>query len=95
MKRIIIALALLASTAIAQAGSNECGVVVKVGQEWTTVTGDIGDYAPDGCRFRTASKLGRRILAVCPNGADCDIYVRLGSRGKTITAIDSVSRAVP
>jgi hypothetical protein len=55
------------------AGSNECDGVVKVGPEWTTVVGDMGDYAPNGCRFRTNSELGRKLLAKCPDGSECQI----------------------
>jgi hypothetical protein len=79
----------LAITA-AHAGSNACGGIVQVGPEWTTVKGDLGDFAPDGCRFQTASKLGRRILAVCPDGSECMIDVPLGKRSSTITSITNV-----
>jgi hypothetical protein len=61
----------------AKAGSNECDGIVQVDQEWTTVSGEIGDYAPKGCRFLTASQLGRRILAVCPDGSECQIQLPL------------------
>ena len=78
MKRLMItaaALALLTTTA--QAGMNTCEGEVQVGPEWTVVKSEFGNYAPNGCRFLTASKLARRILAVCPNGANCMIDVSL------------------
>ena len=45
----------LASYGSAFAGSNVCYGLVKVGRGWTTVVSDYGDYAPNGCRFRTIS----------------------------------------
>jgi hypothetical protein len=53
---------------------------VMIGKEWTTVKGDTGDFAPDGCRFLTSSKLGRRIIAACPDGSQCLIDVPLNKR---------------
>ena len=91
MKRTMIAAAvLLASITAAHAGSNACGGTLQVGPEWTTVKGDLGDFAPDGCRFLTASKLGRHIIAVCPNGSECMIDVPLNKRSSTITRITNV-----
>jgi hypothetical protein len=78
MKRILLtaaAFALLTTTA--RAGINTCEGTVTVGKEWTTVVGDTGNYEPNGCRFPTASKLGQRILSVCPNGSQCIIDVSL------------------
>jgi hypothetical protein len=90
MKRTVIAAtAALLMTTTAHAGSIECTGVVKVGPEWTTVVGDEGSYAPTACRFKTASQLGRRILAVCANGSDCEIVVTLPKRSPTLTSIDS------
>ena len=63
----------LASYGSAFAGSNVCYGLVKVGRGWTTVVSDYGDYAPNGCRFRTKSELGRKILAECPDGSECEI----------------------
>jgi hypothetical protein len=59
---------------VESAQANVCGGVVSVGKEWTTVKGKPFQYNPTGglsqpgCRFRTNSKVGRRILAACPNG---------------------------
>jgi len=63
----------LASYGSAFAGSNVCYGLVKVGRGWTTVVSDYGDYAPNGCRFRTKSPLGQKILAECPDGSECEI----------------------
>jgi hypothetical protein len=106
MKKLLplaVVVVLASITGVAQAGSNECDGVVQVGKEWTTVSGEMGDYAPNGCRFRTASKLGRRILAVCPDGSNCQIDLPLKSWPvpspdapvkpvQTITTIASVRR---
>ena len=96
----VIAAALLAATATAHAGVNTCEGTVQVGKEWTMVVGDTGNYAPNGCRFPTASSLGRRILATCPNGSQCLIDVSLkelkegsdtpGKPPRTIKAITNV-----
>jgi hypothetical protein len=74
----------------AHAGSNTCEGNVMVGKEWTTAKGDTGDFAPDGCRFLTSSKLGRRIIAACPDGSQCLIDVPLNKRSHTITSITNV-----
>jgi hypothetical protein len=78
----------------AHAGSNVCEGAVQVGKEWTTVKGEFGDYAPEGCRFQTASKLGRRIIAACPDGSECMIDVPLTKRSSTITSITNVVRTL-
>ena len=92
MKKNLLALAIvvvLASIpALALVGSNECDGIVQVGEEWTTVAGEMGDYAPNGCQFRTASKLGRRILAVCPDGSECQIDLPLQSWPATAGSAD-------
>jgi hypothetical protein len=76
----------------AHAGSNECEGTVQVGKEWTTIKGELGDYAPDGCRFLSVSRLGRRIIAVCQDGSDCQIDVPLTKRSSTITSVTSVRK---
>ena len=90
--RITLTAFAVASIAItaAHAGSNTCEGTVTVGKEWTTVKGDTGDMAPGGCRFQTASKLGRRIIATCPDGSQCLIDVPLNKRSHTITSITNV-----
>ena len=70
----------LASYGFAFAGSNVCYGLVKVGRGWTTVVSDYGDYAPNGCRFRTKSELGRKILAECPDGSECEIIKEVEDR---------------
>jgi len=43
----------------AVAGSNGCnGKVTATG--WATVVGNVGDYAPNGCRFRTNFDVGHK-----------------------------------
>jgi hypothetical protein len=59
----------------AHAGTNTCEGTVNVDHDMTTVVGEYGSFGPNGCRFPTASKLGRRILAACPNGSQCMIDV--------------------
>jgi hypothetical protein len=93
MRRILITAALVAVTiTTAYAGSNVCEGTVLVGKEWTTVKGEFSDYAPDGCRFLTVSKLGRRIIAACPDGSECQIDVPLTKRSSSITSITSVRK---
>ena len=91
MNMIALLLALLTTTS-AHAGSNFCEGTVAVGKEWTKVVGVTGDYAPDGCRFLTASQLGRRILRACPNGSECRIEMPLNRRSPTLTNILHVER---
>ncbi|UPK03053.1 hypothetical protein [Bradyrhizobium sp. 170] len=90
---MIAAAALLASLTAAHAGSAICEGALTVGKEWTTVKGPTGDFAPDGCRFQTASKLGRRIIAVCPDGSQCQIDAAFSKRSSsTITGITNVTK---
>jgi hypothetical protein len=80
MKKFLMLCAIIsvALSSGAIAGSNECDGTIKVGEEWTTITGEIGDYAPNGCRFKTKSKMGRRILKTCPDKSECVISFPLG-----------------
>lgn len=87
---MIAAAVLLTSFTAAQAGSNTCEGTVTVGKEWTTIKGDLGDHAPEGCRFQTSSKLGRRIIAACPEGSECQIDIPLNNRSSTVTSITHV-----
>ena len=41
------------------------------------MVGHMGDYAPNGCRFKTASKMGQTVLATCPDGSECQIDLPL------------------
>ena len=109
--RITLITAFAASIAMstAHAGSNVCQGTVQVGKEWTTVKGESGDYAPEGCRFQTTSELGRLIIAACPDTSVCMIDVPLtgtASAGSilvvpltkgsnTITSITNVERLPP
>ena len=93
MKRLFAVGAMIGlTTGFAFAGSNTCSGVVTVGVEWTTVKGDVDDYAPDGCRVRSSSTIGRRILAVCPDGSTCSISIPLNRRSPIITEILYVTR---
>jgi hypothetical protein len=105
-KLVFAALALLMTSGAANAGSHECEATIKVGEEWTTIIGDTGSYVPNGCQFKTASKLGRRILKVCPDKSECVIYLPLrliveqpeGAPAlpiHTINIIDGVGRTKP
>ena len=68
---------------------------VQVGKEWTTVKREFGDYAPEGCRFQTASELGRRIIAACPDTSVCVIDVPLTKRSSALAGITNVERLPP
>jgi hypothetical protein len=61
MRKWLVVFASMCLMESAQASANVCGGVVSVGKEWTTVKGDGFVFDP-GCRFRTNSKVGRRIL---------------------------------
>ena len=61
------------------AGSNVCEGKVAVGTEWTTIIGDTGDFAPNGCRFRSNSPAFKKIIAKCPNGSECAVDFSLNS----------------
>jgi len=95
--RITLITAFAASIAMstAHAGSNVCQGTVQVGKEWTTVKGESGDYAPEGCRFQTTSELGRLIIAACPDTSECMIDVPLTKGSNTITSITNVERLPP
>jgi hypothetical protein len=86
MKRLLLTAAALALlTTAAHAGLNLCEGTVRVGKEWTTVKGPNDD-----CRFKTASPVGRRILAACPDGSECQIDLPLSARSGIITSVTSV-----
>ena len=70
-------------------------VLCKTGKEWTTVKGESGDYAPEGCRFQTTSELGRLIIAACPDTSECMIDLPLTKGSNTITSITNVERLPP
>ena len=90
MRKWLVVFASMCLMESAQASANVCGGVVSVGKEWTTVKG-FPVFDP-GCRFRTNSKVGRRILATCPNGSECAIVVPLGQSLKNIKNITNVER---
>ena len=79
MRKIILAAALLTLAAPVHAGDRLCQGKIVVSKEWTTVD-------EDGCRFKTNSKIGRQILAVCPDGSTCsfDLSTKV-DRPMTIT----------
>ena len=95
---ILIATVLIASPAQAAGG---CMGKIVVGAEWTTFENtavvphprDSIRYVPSlACRFKTNSALGKRILAKCPNGSQCTVYLsvdkldhHIGSEHLTIT----------
>jgi predicted small secreted protein len=89
---MIAAAVLLSSFTAAHAGSNTCEGTVAVGKEWTTLKSDTDAL---GCRFQTASNLGRRILAICPDGSPCMISIPLNKPSRTLTVIDRADRLVP
>jgi hypothetical protein len=69
MKRLMLTAALaLVTIAPASAGDWYCLGTVKVEKEWTTIK-------DTSCRFKTDSKVGRKILAICPNGTECEIQM--------------------
>jgi hypothetical protein len=73
MRKIILAAALLTLSAPAHAGDRLCQGKIVVSKEWTTVD-------EDGCRFKTNSKIGRQILAVCPDGSICSFDSELSTK---------------
>ena len=97
MRITLITAFTVASIAIttSHADSNVCQGTVQVGKEWTTVKGEFGDYAPEGCQFQTTSELGRRIIAACPDTSVCMIDVPLTKTSSTITSITNVERLPP
>jgi len=82
MRKWLVVFASMCLMESAQASANVCGGVVSVGKEWTTVKGD--GMFDSGCRFRTNSKVGRRILATCPNESECAIVVPLGQSSRLL-----------
>jgi hypothetical protein len=96
MKTLACLVTALAFTSIsitaAHAGSNTCQGTVQIGKEWTMVKGDGDQYA---CRFQTDSKLGRRIIAICPGGSECMISIPLNKPSRTLTVIDRADRLIP
>jgi hypothetical protein len=95
---LLIATVLIASSAQAAPG---CMGKIIVGPEWTTFENpevvphpkEMIKYVPSqACRFKTNSAIGRRILAKCPNGSQCTVYLspdkldhHVGSEHLTIT----------
>jgi hypothetical protein len=69
-----VALAILIGGA-ANAGSRQCGGQVQVSEPWTQIVAK--DQHDEPCRFKIDSKLGQRILALCPNGSRCLIDLPL------------------
>jgi hypothetical protein len=97
MKRLIVAAILAACTMInpATAGSNECEGKITIGETWTTIAGwkndGTGDYE-NGCRFKTDSVIGRRVLRKCPNGSRCRLSFPLGLDSEAVTKLDYVEK---
>jgi hypothetical protein len=96
MHKFLAAAALtLALICHAHAGDTSCRGTVVVGPEWTTVEDeatvplpkDHPRYAPNSiCRFKTESPLGKRILAKCPNGSQCEISLSIANKPKDYVA---------
>jgi hypothetical protein len=81
MKKLFAMLMLTAAmsspgAAPALAGDDSCLGTVAAAGEWTTVN---NEYVT--CRFKTASKVGQRILAVCRVGDECEIMNDLPPNG--------------
>ena len=88
-------LALLTTTSYASNADTEiCIGTVNVGSQWTTVIEETDSYNP--CRFSTTSKLGHRILTVCPNRSRCIIDASTTGHLalRTIKAVTFVKQAV-
>ena len=91
------AFTLLTTTSYAgayDADTEICKGTVNVGSQWTTVIDETGSYNP--CRFSTTSKLGHRILTVCPNRSRCIIDASTTGHLalRTIKAVTFVKQAV-
>jgi hypothetical protein len=80
MKRMFLLLttATMITASPAFAGSNTCYGKLTIHPEgWTTVIDQDG-Y---GCQFQTKSPIGKKIIAVCPHGSECDIDIELDAKG--------------
>ena len=85
MKKLLILIATVLIASPAQAAPGCMGKVI-VGAEWTTFENtavvphpkEMARYVPsNACRFKTKSAVGKRILAKCPNGSECTVYLSL------------------
>ena len=80
MKRLLVAIAFVVMSAPAFAGSHTCDGIVTVGPEWSTVVGKPDEWTGDyekGCKFKTTSPIGKRILAKCPDKSNCSVHLPL------------------
>ena len=83
MKKLLILIATVLIASPAQAAPGCMGKVI-VGAEWTTFENtavvphpkEMARYVPsNACLFKTKSAVGQRILAKCPNGTQCTVYL--------------------
>jgi hypothetical protein len=85
MKKLLILIATVLIASPAQAAPGCMGKII-MGAEWTTFENpavvphpkETTRYVPSlACRFKTKSAIGKRILAKCPNGSQCTVYLSL------------------
>ncbi|HVG51655.1 MAG TPA: hypothetical protein VM867_08485 [Xanthobacteraceae bacterium] len=100
MRTILLVTAAVLTSTAAHAGSNACEGIVTIGPEWTIVESEhkpADGYYATGCKFRTQTKLGKRVLKECPQGSLCTLDLPLDGPGKDmkdgiVTKIDWVTR---
>jgi hypothetical protein len=94
---ILYALIIYALVSAASADDNSCFGIVKVGEEWSTITDHIGQPGPEGpyaCRFLTASRVGRHILSKCTDGSTCYIEMPMPRRGFPPSPVNTVKKVL-
>jgi hypothetical protein len=70
-----------APTSPALAGDNSCQGTVLLIDAWTSIA---------DCNFKTRSKVGQQILAVCPGASDCSIDNDMPSDGGPVEDKDGL-----
>jgi hypothetical protein len=88
MKTMFLIATFVALSTMAHAGSNQCDGKVKINEwrGWTIVVDKDGS----GCQFKTASKIGKRILSVCKAGDTCFIELALPRPAGTVDKLPPV-----
>ena len=85
MKSLAVAAMTVAMLAPAKAGSNECSGPIVTDKEWIRINEELNERP---CRVKLNSNLGRRVLAVCPVGANCTLYLPIQGSAKVMAMDD-------
>jgi hypothetical protein len=80
-KFLTIAAILVALLSPAKAGSNECSGPIVIDKEWVRINEERNERP---CRVKLNSDLGRHVLAVCPVGADCELFLPIQGNDKVM-----------